>query len=126
MPGVDHIGDNVVYNRPMGQISILGELEQMVLLAVLRLDEPYPVSVRDEIRDRTNVSLSRGTIYVTLHRLERRGLVKSSLGEPTGVRGGKAKRVFEVTANGRRALRASRAALRKLGDGLESILDGRS
>ncbi|HET9372930.1 MAG TPA: PadR family transcriptional regulator [Vicinamibacterales bacterium] len=110
----------------MGQISILGELEQMVLLAVLRLDEPYPVSVRDEIRDRTNVSLSRGTIYVTLHRLERRGLVKSSLGEPTGVRGGKAKRVFEVTANGRRALRASRAALRKLGDGLESILDGRS
>jgi DNA-binding PadR family transcriptional regulator len=100
--------------------QILGELEQMVLMAVLRLDDPYPVSVRDEINARAGVDLSRGTIYVTLHRLERRGLVTSRLGDPTPARGGKAKRVFEVTATGRRALRASRAALRRLGEGLES------
>ena len=94
----------------------------MVLLAVLRLDEPYPVSVRDEIRARTGVALSRGTIYVTLHRLEKRGLVVSDLGAPTAVRGGKPKRIFAVTAAGRRALRSSQTAFRQLADGLSSTL----
>lgn len=108
----------------MGRLSILGELEQMVLMAVLRLDEPYPVSVRNEISTRTGVDLSRGTIYVTLHRLERRGLVQSGLGDPTPARGGKAKRVFAVTPAGRRALKASRAALRKLSDGIEPLIGG--
>jgi DNA-binding PadR family transcriptional regulator len=108
----------------MGRLSILGELEQMVLMAVLRLDDPYPVSVRNEINARTGVDLSRGTIYVTLHRLERRGLVQSSLGDPTPSRGGKAKRVFTVTPAGRRALKASRTALRKLSDGIEPLIGG--
>jgi DNA-binding PadR family transcriptional regulator len=106
----------------MGRASILGELEQMVLMAVLRLDDPYPVSVRNEINARAGVDLSRGTIYVTLHRLERRGLVESRLGDPTPERGGKAKRCFTVTPAGRRALRTSRAALRKLGQGLEGLI----
>jgi|SRR5690554_1077957 len=108
----------------MGRISILGELEQMVLLAVLRLDDAYPVSVRNEIAARTGVELSRGTIYVTLHRLEQRGLVASELGDPTPERGGKAKRCFAVTAEGRQQLRASRAALRKLSAGLERTIGG--
>ena len=108
----------------MGRVSILGELEQMVLMAVLRLDEAYPVSVRNEINERTGVDLSRGTIYVTLHRLEQRGLVASTLGDPTPERGGKAKRCFTVTADGRAELRASRAALKKLGDGLERLIGG--
>jgi PadR family transcriptional regulator PadR len=106
----------------MGRASILGELEQMVLMSVLRLDDPYPVSVRNEINARARVALSRGTIYVTLHRLERRGLVLSRLGEPTPERGGKAKRCFTVTPAGRRALRASRTALRRLGEGLETLI----
>lgn len=106
----------------MGRASILGELEQMVLLAVLRLDDPYPVSVRNEIHTRTGVELSRGTIYVTLHRLERRGLVESRLGDPTPERGGKAKRCFTVTPAGKRALRASQTALRRLGEGLDSVI----
>ena len=108
----------------MGRVSILGELEQMVLMAVLRLDDAYPVSVRNEIRDRTGVDLSRGTIYVTLHRLEQRGLVTSALGDPTPERGGKAKRCFTVTPDGRAELKASRAALRKLSDGLERLIGG--
>jgi DNA-binding PadR family transcriptional regulator len=108
----------------MGRVSILGELEQMVLMAVLRLEGAYPVSVRDEIKVRTGVDLSRGTIYVTLHRLEQRGLVVSVLGDPTPERGGKAKRCFTVTADGRAELRASRAALRKLGAGLERLIGG--
>jgi PadR family transcriptional regulator PadR len=106
-------------------MSILGELEQMVLLAVLRLEEAYPVSVRNEIHARTSVDLSRGTIYVTLMRLERRALVRSALGEPTAARGGKAKRCFEVTAEGRRALRESGTALRRLTAGIESLIQRR-
>ena len=106
----------------MGRVSILGELEQMVLMAVLRLDDAYPVSVRNEIHERTGVELSRGTIYVTLHRLEQRGLVTSALGDPTPERGGKAKRCFTVTPAGREELRTSRAALRKLSAGLEKLI----
>lgn len=106
----------------MGRVSILGELEQMVLMAVLRLDDAYPVSVRNEISERTGVELSRGTIYVTLHRLEQRGLVESTLGDPTPERGGKAKRCFTVTALGREELRTSRAALKKLSSGLERLI----
>jgi DNA-binding PadR family transcriptional regulator len=108
----------------MGRVSILGELEQMVLMAVLRLDDPYPVSVRNEIHARTGVELSRGAIYVTLHRLEERGLVTSELGDPTPQRGGKAKRCFRVTAAGREALRTSRRALKRLSDGIEPLIGG--
>jgi DNA-binding PadR family transcriptional regulator len=109
----------------MGRAGLLGELEQIVLMAVLRLEDPYPVSVRNEIAARTGISLSRGAIYVTLHRLERRGLVTSQLGEPTPERGGKAKRCFTVTAAGRRELRATRAAFRRLGDGLDRVIGRR-
>jgi PadR family transcriptional regulator, regulatory protein PadR len=103
----------------MGRERILGELEQMVLMAVLRLDTPYPVSVRNEIADVAGVQLSRGTIYVTLVRLERRGLVESWLGEPTPERGGKARRCFRVTTRGRQELADSRAALSRLAAGIE-------
>jgi PadR family transcriptional regulator, regulatory protein PadR len=106
----------------MGRTGLLGELEQMVLMAVLRLENPYPVSVRNEIKSRTGINLSRGTIYVTLLRLDRRGLVESWLGDPTPERGGKAKRCFRVTAVGRRELRATRTALRRLGDGLDALI----
>lgn len=101
--------------------NILGELEQMALLAVLRLETPYPVSVRDEISAVAGVDLSRGTIYVTLHRLEQRGLVESWLGDPTPERGGKARRLFRVTARGRRVLAESRAALHRLSEGVDPI-----
>ena len=96
----------------------------MVLMAVLRLDDPYPVSVRNEIEERTGVQLSRGTVYVTLHRLEQRGLVTSELGDPTPQRGGKAKRCFAVTTTGRQALRDSRKALKRLADGIEPLIGG--
>lgn len=107
----------------MGRISILGELEQMVLMAVMRLDDAYPVSVRNEIAKLTGVELSRGTIYVTLHRLEQKGLVESELGEATAARGGKPKRGFQVTELGLTALRDARAALARLGEGLDTLLD---
>lgn len=86
----------------------LGNLEQLVLLAVLRLgDGAYAVAVRDAIAERTQTDPSRGAVSVTLDRLERKGLLRSRLGEPTAERGGKAKRLYLLTAPGRQALQAS-------------------
>ena len=98
----------------------LGSLEQLVLLAVVRLgpEAAYAVSVRDEIRRRTSRSISRGAVYVTLDRLERKGFLRSELGRPTPERGGKAKRVFTPEADGMAALKESLEELRSMSTGL--------
>ena len=96
----------------------LGEVEQLVLLAALRLgDGAYPVAVRNEIEARTGIALSRATVYITLDRLERKGYLESWFGEPTPERGGKAKRCFRVEPAGLRALKASMTALDRLAAG---------
>ena len=93
-----------------GPAQQLGDLEELVLLAVLRLgDEAYGARIREELRTLAHRSPSISTIYVTLMRLEEKGLSRSWLGEPSGARGGKAKRHFQVTPEGARALEASRA-----------------
>jgi PadR family transcriptional regulator PadR len=95
--------------------GLLGELEQLVMLAVMRLDEnAYAVSIRDQIEARTGIDLGRGSVYVTLDRLERKGLLRSAFGEPTPERGGKAKRCFELTAAGTRALAQAEAAIARM------------
>lgn len=97
----------------------LGDFEQLVLLAVLRLSgDAYAVSVRDEIEARTGRTVSRGAVYVTLDRLERKGLLASELGDPTPERGGKAKRLFAVRPDGMAALRASLSEIRRMASGL--------
>jgi PadR family transcriptional regulator, regulatory protein PadR len=97
---------------------LLGEVEQLVLLAVLRLgDEGYAVPVRDLIREETGVELSRGTIYVTLERLERKGYVTSWFSDPQAVRGGKARRIFRLKPAGLAAVRASKRAVDRLAAG---------
>lgn len=103
----------------------LGDLEQLVLLAVMRLgDDAYAVSVRDEIRRRASRSVSRGAVYVTLDRLERKGLLTSGMGEPTPERGGKAKRLFSLEPDGVAALRASLGEIRNMTAGLADRLGG--
>jgi len=98
----------------------LGELEQIVLLAVLRLGEDaYGVPIRLEIDRRTGRSLTVGALYRTLDRLEAKGCVTSRLGDPTPERGGRSKRYFRIQAAGIRALRASRDALAAMWEGLE-------
>jgi len=95
--------------------GLLGELEQLALLAVLRLGEhAYPVAIRDEIEDRTGIALGRGSVYVTLDRLDRKGYVTSWFGDPTPERGGKAKRCFAVTAAGKRALAEVERAISRM------------
>ena len=103
----------------------LGDLEQLVLLAVMRLgDGAYAVSVRDEIRGRSGRSVSRGAVYVTLDRLERKGMLVSGLGEPTPERGGKAKRLFSLEPDGVAALRASLGEIHSMTAGLADRLGG--
>lgn len=93
----------------------LGDLEQLVLLAVLRLEESaYAVNVRDEIADRAGRSLTRGTIYVTLHRLEEKGLLESWFSDPTPERGGKAKKCFRLAPGALEALREARDVWRSM------------
>lgn len=94
---------------------MLGELEQLVLLAVMGLgDEAYAVTVRDDIHRHAQIDLGRSTVYVTLDRLERKGYVASQFGDPTPERGGKAKRYFAITAAGQRALTTATEAVDRM------------
>ena len=99
----------------------LGELEVLVLLAAVRLGprEAYAVSIADEIRSRGGRAVQRATVYVTLQRLEQKGLVSSRLGESSPERGGKARRLVEVEAAGLEALAETRRTFTNMWDGLE-------
>lgn len=100
----------------------LGEFEQMVLLSVLQAgDEAYGVTVHQELEGRTKRKVARGAIYMTLDRLEKKGLLESWTTEPTAERGGRAKRCYRVTKPALEALRASRRALASLWQGLQNI-----
>jgi DNA-binding PadR family transcriptional regulator len=102
---------------------ILGEFEQLVLLALTRLgSDAYGVSITADIHARTGREVSLGAVYKTLERLEDKGLVASRIGEPTPERGGRRKKFFRIAAIGQRALRQSLSALRSMTDGLESEL----
>ena len=98
----------------------LGEFEQIVLLAVARLDgEGYGVTVRREIERRASRAPALGAVYATLSRLEHKGLLRSHEGEKTPVRGGRARRHYTLSALGVRVLREAREAQERLWEGLE-------
>jgi len=98
----------------------LGDLEQLVLLALIRLGtDAYGVAVQREIAQRAGRDLSFGTIYSTLARLEGKGLVTSHLGDPTPERGGRRKKFFTLRPAGRRAVRQNLKALRTMTQGLD-------
>ena len=98
---------------------MLGEFELLVLLAALRLQEgAHPVSIVEAIRQRTGRNVQRASVYVTLQRLEDKGLVSSWLGHPTAERGGKARRHVRLTRDGRAAVREARTALQSMWAGL--------
>ena len=100
--------------------SPLGEFEQLVMFAVIRLDDDaYGAAIRRELLDRAGREVSPGAIFTTLERLEARGLVTSSYGEPTPERGGRRKRFYRVRPEGRRALAASLETIRRMARGLE-------
>ena len=99
---------------------MLGEFEQLVLLAILRAGEDaYGVPIRQAIVDRSGRDVSLAAVYKTLTRLEDKGLVVASVGEPTPERGGRRKRYYAVTTAGRRSLRQSVEVLRRMARGLD-------
>lgn len=103
----------------------LGDFEQMVLLAILHLSgEVYGVPIVEEIERRTGREVARAAVYVTLRRLEDKGLVASWLGEPTPERRGKPRRYVRVTPLGAQRLRASREAVERMWYGLDGRLEG--
>jgi PadR family transcriptional regulator PadR len=109
----------------MAKRSYLGEMEMMVLLAVVRLgDEAYGVPISKELLILAGREVALGSIYAALDRLERKDFVTSLLGDPTAERGGRAKRYFRVTPEGLRALRTTRSALISLWRGIP-LLEGR-
>jgi DNA-binding PadR family transcriptional regulator len=105
----------------------LGEFELLVLLACLRLGDAdaYAVSIADEINARTGRTLHRAAVYVTLQRLEKKGLVTTRLGDPLPERGGKARRLVHVGPAGRAAVRESRQGLQRMWVGLGPQLETR-
>ena len=104
----------------MARSQYLGSLEQIVLLALVRLrDNAYGLTVRRDISERTGRDISIGAVYATLERLEKNGYVTSFTGAPTAERGGRRKRYFRIQAGGQRALERSQAALRHMSAGLD-------
>ena len=109
----------------MGTIFKLGELEQLILLVVLRLgDDAYGVTIQREFASIAHRRISLGAIYTTLERLETKRYVSSTIGGATPERGGRAKRYFVVEAAGKEALARSFETLRKLTAGLEISVKG--
>jgi len=100
----------------------LGEFEQIVLLAALRLgEEAYGVAIRGVIKEHTGRAVMPGALYTTLDRLEGKGLVTSRLGDPTPERGGRAKRFYRVTPTGTAAIARAQRCYQSLLDGLQLL-----
>lgn len=97
----------------------LGEFEQLILLAILRLgDDAYGVTIRAELASRAGRTVAPGALYTTLERLETKGLIASQMSDRTPQRGGRAKRLVTVTAAGTEALTRALRAYGRLLDGL--------
>ena len=107
----------------MGRDS-LGEFEQLVLLAILRLGtDVYGVPIVREIEKRTGRSVSRAAVYIALRRLQEKGLVSSRMADPTPERGGRAKRFFRVEPAGLVSVKESRRALNSMWEDLDPVLE---
>ena len=102
----------------------IGEFEKLLLLAVLRLgNQAYGAAIIDELVERTGREVSPGAVYVSLRRLQDKGMLRSRAGEPTPTRGGRAKRYYAVRRDGVAALKAARQAWDAMVDGLEAELE---
>lgn len=107
----------------MRRKGYLGEFEQLVLLAALRLrEEAYGPGIAAELEERAGRRVSRGALYATLDRLQDKGFLTWAMEPGDAQRSGHPLRHFQVTREGLAALRASREAVRRLEAGLEDLL----
>jgi PadR family transcriptional regulator PadR len=103
----------------------LGEFETLVLMAVLRLeDDAYGMRIHQELETRAGRRCSYGALYTTLDRLEQKGYVSSSIGDPTPERGGRAKKFFKIDNLGKAALKHAYRAAQRMAEGIEAQLGG--
>jgi DNA-binding PadR family transcriptional regulator len=103
---------------------VLGDFEQLVLLALLRLGpDAYGATIRREIEARTGRDLAVSAVYVTLDRLEAKGFVRSHVGDPTPERGGRRRKHVMLLPAGRRALAQAYSTFKAMVDGLERQFD---
>lgn len=108
----------------MGKGSHLGDLEELILLTVLRLGgDAHGGRVRDELKELAGRSVSVSTVYVTLMRLEEKGYARSWKGESTSERGGKAKRHYEVSPEGAEVLEVVRDVRDRMWQGIDVSTD---
>jgi PadR family transcriptional regulator, regulatory protein PadR len=104
----------------MASAPSLGEFEQIVLLAIMRVGaDAYGVTIRSEIKDRTGRDPAPGALYTTLDRLEEKGLLTSLFGDPTPQRGGRPKRYFRINAAGIEAVARAQRSYQSLMEGLQ-------
>jgi DNA-binding PadR family transcriptional regulator len=102
----------------------IGEFEQLILLAILRLgDGAYGVPILTEIQRHTRRKILRPAVYVALGRMEEKGLVTSRTGDGGAARRGRPRKYFEVSAAGLDQLRESRETLLGMWEGLQTVLD---
>jgi PadR family transcriptional regulator, regulatory protein PadR len=111
----------------MAETTYLGEFEQLVLLAILRLDaEASGAGIARELEEQAGRQVSRGALYTTLDRLEGKGLLRWTLGPGGEARQALPRRAYAVTARGMAALRTSQRTLQKMWRGLDHILKEKS
>jgi len=104
-------------------MKLLTRAEELILLAIWRLEkDAYCVPILDQVQEVSGKKWTLGSIYITLHRLEKRHYVQSELGAPTTERGGKSKRFYTVTSEGVEALRATRSVEKAMWHGIKGIL----
>ncbi|MEP2024820.1 MAG: helix-turn-helix transcriptional regulator [Reichenbachiella sp.] len=97
--------------------STIGEFEEMVLLMVLILqDEAYMISLQNELLEKANRTITMGALHTTLSRLEKKGFLTSEMGEPTKERGGRRKRIYQVSAAGKTELNTIKEMRKSLWD----------
>jgi len=102
----------------------LGDFEQLILFGVMRLDDDaYGAAIRQEIHERSGRDVSINAVYTTLDRLERKGLLRSWVGEPTPQRGGRRRKFYALTPRGSAALRQAYRAIVAMAGGLEGRLE---
>jgi len=109
----------------MATSTSISNFELMVMLALIRLgDEAYGVSISLEIEEHSGYDVALGSVYAALERLHDRGMVTSSLGEPTAERGGRAKRYFKVTGKGMKVVQDTQRTFTRLWQGLPRLQGG--
>ena len=107
----------------MGGRAALGEFEHLVLATALRVKDSYGAELMRELEERTGRRVQGGSLYVTIDRLEKKGLVVTRMEDATERRAGRPKRYVEVTPAGVRALAEQREAFLRAWRGIEQTLD---